>query len=333
MEPACTCISALLKLISWSSIPVIVLLCTEWSKLDVDSYQMTLNRHVYFRSTPDPQEPLVQGTSLEQKPQECTKSGCCVLSSIPSCSRLVPLVSCCSWIHSPRLPLEFMWKETFSLRLSGWMCRDLSVGNASSVSSRESQRSSSSHLVASLQGLMVSGASVVSGVSYSKAPAECSSSVMCVCVFTFHMDTVWFMPTLGLLVLIGKCGEIPSKLEAAPWDHWKGFLQFPFTSEPSSTQESRASLNLKADLLCSWGCFWSVQLLEAETMRHIFMNNYLLCNEISERVVQHFVHCIETHGRHVEYLRFLQTIVKADGKYVKKCQDMVMTEVSKVFTC
>lgn len=57
------------------------------------------------------------------------------------------------------------------------------------------------------------------------------------------------------------------------------------------------------------------------------MNNYHLCNEISERVVQHFVHCIETHGRHVQYLRFLQTIVKADGKYVKKCQDMVMTEV------
>ncbi|KAJ7424022.1 inositol 1,4,5-trisphosphate receptor type 1 [Willisornis vidua] len=73
--------------------------------------------------------------------------------------------------------------------------------------------------------------------------------------------------------------------------------------------------------------FLTPGLLEAETMRHIFMNNYLLCNEISERVVQHFVHCIETHGRHVEYLRFLQTIVKADGKYVKKCQDMVMTEV------
>uniref|UniRef100_A0A8C0EVI2 Inositol 1,4,5-trisphosphate receptor n=1 Tax=Bubo bubo TaxID=30461 RepID=A0A8C0EVI2_BUBBB len=73
--------------------------------------------------------------------------------------------------------------------------------------------------------------------------------------------------------------------------------------------------------------FLTPGLLEAESMRHIFMNNYLLCNEISERVVQHFVHCIETHGRHVEYLRFLQTIVKADGKYVKKCQDMVMTEL------
>ncbi|KAM7396527.1 hypothetical protein PAMP_019561 [Pampus punctatissimus] len=73
--------------------------------------------------------------------------------------------------------------------------------------------------------------------------------------------------------------------------------------------------------------FLTPGLLEAETMRHIFMNNYLLCNEISERVVHHFVHCIETHGRHVQYLMFLQTIVKADGKYVKKCQDKVMTEL------
>uniref|UniRef100_A0A8C0X2W5 Inositol 1,4,5-trisphosphate receptor n=1 Tax=Castor canadensis TaxID=51338 RepID=A0A8C0X2W5_CASCN len=73
--------------------------------------------------------------------------------------------------------------------------------------------------------------------------------------------------------------------------------------------------------------FLTPGLLEAETMRHIFMNNFHLCNEISDRVVQHFVHCIETHGRHVQYLRFLQTIVKADGKYVKKCQDMVMTEL------
>uniref|UniRef100_A0A8D3DLA4 Inositol 1,4,5-trisphosphate receptor n=1 Tax=Scophthalmus maximus TaxID=52904 RepID=A0A8D3DLA4_SCOMX len=73
--------------------------------------------------------------------------------------------------------------------------------------------------------------------------------------------------------------------------------------------------------------FLTPGLLEAETMRHIFMNNFQLCNEISERVVHHFVHCIETHGRHVQYLRFLQTIVKADGKYVKKCQDKVMTEL------
>ncbi|XP_030646441.1 inositol 1,4,5-trisphosphate receptor type 2 [Chanos chanos] len=73
--------------------------------------------------------------------------------------------------------------------------------------------------------------------------------------------------------------------------------------------------------------FLTPGLLEAKTMRYIFRNNYHLCNEISDRVVHHFVHCIETHGRHVQYLRFLQTIVKADGKYVKKCQDKVMTEL------
>ncbi|XP_061891578.1 inositol 1,4,5-trisphosphate receptor type 2 isoform X1 [Entelurus aequoreus] len=73
--------------------------------------------------------------------------------------------------------------------------------------------------------------------------------------------------------------------------------------------------------------FLTPGLLEAETMRHIFMNYYQLCNEINDRVVHHFVHCIETHGRHVLYLKFLQTIVKAEGKYVKKCQDKVMTEL------
>ncbi|GAA6101701.1 inositol 1,4,5-trisphosphate receptor type 2 isoform X3 [Tachysurus ichikawai] len=73
--------------------------------------------------------------------------------------------------------------------------------------------------------------------------------------------------------------------------------------------------------------FLTPGILEAKTMRYIFQNNYHLCNEISDRVVHHFVHCIETHGRRVSYLRFLQTIVKADGKYVKKCQDKVMTEL------
>lgn len=70
-----------------------------------------------------------------------------------------------------------------------------------------------------------------------------------------------------------------------------------------------------------------VQLLEAETVQHIFSNNYQLCNEISESVLQHFIHCLATHGRHVQYLNFLHTIIKAEGKYVKKCQDMIMTEV------
>lgn len=63
-------------------------------------------------------------------------------------------------------------------------------------------------------------------------------------------------------------------------------------------------------------------------MQHIFMNNFQLCSEINDRVVQHFVHCIETHGRSVQYLKFLQTIVKAENKFIKKCQDIVMAEVS-----
>lgn len=71
-----------------------------------------------------------------------------------------------------------------------------------------------------------------------------------------------------------------------------------------------------------------VQILEAVTMQHIFMNNFQLCSEINERVVQHFVHCIETHGRNVQYLKFLQTIVKAENKFIKKCQDIVMAEVA-----
>ncbi|XP_061430042.1 inositol 1,4,5-trisphosphate receptor type 1-like [Lethenteron reissneri] len=73
--------------------------------------------------------------------------------------------------------------------------------------------------------------------------------------------------------------------------------------------------------------FLTPGLLEAETMRHIFMDNIQLCNEVTERVVQHFIHCIETHGRHVQYLRFLQTIVRAEGKHIKKSQDMVMAEL------
>lgn len=65
-------------------------------------------------------------------------------------------------------------------------------------------------------------------------------------------------------------------------------------------------------------------------MKAIFQDNATLCNEVDERIVQHFVHCIETHGRHVQYLKFLQTIVKAEGQYIRKSQDMVM-EVSSFF--
>ncbi|XP_034446467.1 inositol 1,4,5-trisphosphate receptor type 3 isoform X2 [Hippoglossus hippoglossus] len=74
--------------------------------------------------------------------------------------------------------------------------------------------------------------------------------------------------------------------------------------------------------------FLNPGLLEAETVQHIFCNNYQLCSEISESVLQHFIHCLATHGRHVQYLNFLHTIIKAEGKYVKKCQDMIMTELT-----
>ena len=76
-----------------------------------------------------------------------------------------------------------------------------------------------------------------------------------------------------------------------------------------------------------------LQLLEAETMQHIFLNNYQLCSEIGEPVLQHFVHLLATHGRHVQYLDFLHTVIKAEGKYVKKCQDMIMTEVRAAAGC
>lgn len=59
----------------------------------------------------------------------------------------------------------------------------------------------------------------------------------------------------------------------------------------------------------------------------IFKDNLTLCNEVTDKVVQHFVHCIEIHGRHVVYLQFLQTIVKAENQFIRKCQDMVMQEL------
>uniref|UniRef100_A0A3B5MG84 Uncharacterized protein n=1 Tax=Xiphophorus couchianus TaxID=32473 RepID=A0A3B5MG84_9TELE len=87
-------------------------------------------------------------------------------------------------------------------------------------------------------------------------------------------------------------------------------------------QENQALLHKNLNLFLNPG------LQEAETVQHIFSNNYQLCSEISESVLQHFIHCLATHGRHVQYLNFLHTIIKAEGKYVKKCQDMIMTELT-----
>ncbi|XP_054164139.1 inositol 1,4,5-trisphosphate receptor-like isoform X3 [Oppia nitens] len=73
--------------------------------------------------------------------------------------------------------------------------------------------------------------------------------------------------------------------------------------------------------------FMTPNLVDARTMCAIYRDNFTLCNEINERVIQHFVQCIVTHGRHVQYLKFLQTIVKAEGQVVRKCQNMVMQEL------
>jgi inositol 1,4,5-triphosphate receptor type 1 len=69
------------------------------------------------------------------------------------------------------------------------------------------------------------------------------------------------------------------------------------------------------------------QLLEAQTMCAIFQGNGNLCNEVNEKVIQHFVHCIESHGRHVQYLRFLQTIVRTENQFYRRSQDLVMQEM------
>ncbi|GAB6029930.1 hypothetical protein CHUAL_005626 [Chamberlinius hualienensis] len=86
-------------------------------------------------------------------------------------------------------------------------------------------------------------------------------------------------------------------------------------------QQNQALLVKHIDL------FLNVGKLEAETMCAIFKNNLALCSEVSERVIQHFVQCLETHGKQVYYLKFLQTIVKAENQYIRRCQGLVMQEL------
>ncbi|CAF1230291.1 unnamed protein product, partial [Rotaria sordida] len=66
---------------------------------------------------------------------------------------------------------------------------------------------------------------------------------------------------------------------------------------------------------------------EVETCCYIFLNNIQLCKTITEKHIQHFVHLIELHGRKVTYIKFLQTIVKAENQYIKNCQDLIMSEL------
>lgn len=89
-----------------------------------------------------------------------------------------------------------------------------------------------------------------------------------------------------------------------------------------SNQQNQVLLYKHLDLFLNPG------IREAQTVCSIFQDNSTLCNEVNEKVIQHFVHCIESHGRHVQYLKFLQTIVKAENQFIRKCQDLVMQEVS-----
>ncbi|KAL1130070.1 hypothetical protein AAG570_013013 [Ranatra chinensis] len=86
-------------------------------------------------------------------------------------------------------------------------------------------------------------------------------------------------------------------------------------------QQNQVLLHKHLDL------FLNPCIREAETVCAIFRDNSMLCNEVNEKVIQHFIHCIETHGRHVQYLKFFQTIVKAENQFIRKCQDMVMQEL------
>lgn len=92
-----------------------------------------------------------------------------------------------------------------------------------------------------------------------------------------------------------------------------------------SNQQNQVLLHKHLDLFLNPG------IREAQTVCSIFQDNSVLCNEVSAKVIQHFVHCIETHGKHVQYLKFLQTIVKAENQFIRKCQELVMQEVRCLF--
>ncbi|XP_011151642.1 inositol 1,4,5-trisphosphate receptor isoform X6 [Harpegnathos saltator] len=88
-----------------------------------------------------------------------------------------------------------------------------------------------------------------------------------------------------------------------------------------ANQQNQVLLHKQLDLFLNPG------IREAQTVCSIFQDNSVLCNEVNPKVIQHFVHCIETHGKHVQYLKFLQTIVKAENQFIRKCQEMVMQEL------
>ncbi|XP_063389990.1 inositol 1,4,5-trisphosphate receptor [Cydia fagiglandana] len=87
-------------------------------------------------------------------------------------------------------------------------------------------------------------------------------------------------------------------------------------------QQNQAILHKHLDLFLNAG------IREAQTVCAIFKDNATLCShEGNEKVVAHFVHCIESRGRRPAYLHFLRTIVHADTQYIRRSQDLVMQEM------
>ncbi|XP_073958663.1 inositol 1,4,5,-trisphosphate receptor [Choristoneura fumiferana] len=86
--------------------------------------------------------------------------------------------------------------------------------------------------------------------------------------------------------------------------------------------QNQAILHKHLDLFLNAG------IRETQTVCAIFKDNPTLCShEGNEKVVAHFVHCIESRGRRPAYLHFLRTIVHADTQYIRKSQGLVMQEM------
>lgn len=92
-----------------------------------------------------------------------------------------------------------------------------------------------------------------------------------------------------------------------------------------SNQRNQALLHEKIDFTNYPSNEW-----EAATATQIFKDNTVLCNELNERLVQNFIHALESHSLEeskVPYLEFLQTICISDGHEIKKNQDMIISEL------
>ncbi|KAK2709545.1 inositol 1,4,5-trisphosphate receptor-like isoform X2 [Artemia franciscana] len=118
------------------------------------------------------------------------------------------------------------------------------------------------------------------------------------------------------------------------------FLRIPYDTEDDSRMNELMKLaHLFLQSFCRWNnanqnllhkhldLFLTPGLLEAETMCAIFEDNEVLCNEVSEKVVQHFIHCIESHMKHTSYLRFLQLVITPANQVLRRCQDLIMAEL------